>query len=281
MSISDRSEEILLYAAGELAEDERTELARWLAEQGAEGAAELARARETIASLALALDPVVPPPETRERLMARAGTRSRARTGPPPARERWRPLLISALAASVVVALGAGLIHRMFFGSILDENLTLTQANLALEEENLELGAEVEKLDAELDLLRESTRSAELRVAMLRRPDLIVADLSGSSAQPDASARIFWDKEDYRCYLHAKGVEPVDGAVLVLWLFARDGRVLSLGRIEPDYSGEATLFVELPRDMRGIVRAAITAETEEPGSAPSGPVQLSWEESVS
>ena len=131
-------------------------------------------------------------------------------------------------------------------------------------------------------MLRVLCGSSPQRVELLRSPRLIAVDLVATAAQPDAQARIFWDVEDYRCYLHAVGLRPPQsGHALVLWVTDESGRVIRAGRVEPAGGGEAGVFVALPRDSGRMVRATVTEEavTEEADAAsdrPSGVVQLEW-----
>jgi hypothetical protein len=278
-SPEDRGEEILAYLADTLEGPERDAVEKLLADPDPAAAAGLAQARDTLASLALGLDPVAPSRGVRERILGRlrAVPAPQPVSAPSAAGELWKPIVGAALAAGVVAVVGAWFTHRIFVEPLALQNAELVAVNEELVAERAEFEAEIEELDAAVDELRSAARQAELQVALLRTPDLIVAHLTGSDAQPDASARIFWDRVDYRCYLHTKGLEPArEGHRLVLWLFLADGQIHKVGTLEPDFAGESTLFAELPRDAHNIVRAVVTEEAGAPGAAPAGPEQLSW-----
>ncbi len=102
--------------------------------------------------------------------------------------------------------------------------------------------------------------------------------LRGDGRFAEASARIFWDYDDYLCYVHVLGLEPTDGSRYVLWVFGEEDRRFAVGELQPDFSGEATLFAELPRDFGRILRSVVTQQPASEGSpeAPDGPIALSW-----
>jgi len=143
--------------------------------------------------------------------------------------------------------------------------------------------ARAARLEQEAELLRQTSgtlateaRFAEQALALLRQPGLVVADLAATDARPEASARMFWDRESGRCYLHAGALEPpAEGHSVVLWLFTAQGPALLAGRLEPDDAGEAALLFELPGDAGDIVRALVSDE-EAVGDTPAGGELLVW-----
>lgn len=276
-------EDVMLRLLDGLDDKQRAQLDRLIAADDPEALAALAEARDALASLALGLEPVAPPAAVGERLMrrVRAAERGQAlaagaapRAGP----SLWKPLLGSAIAAGIVVVLGATVTQSLLRAPLERERDALALEQNRLLGERADLESELASLETRIEQLSAELRSAEVQVGFLRAPDLVIERLAPLDAGAEASARIFWDRNDYRCYLHAQGLEPPeDGRALYLWVFADDGRVLRVGRVEPNFAGEAVLFVEMPDDMKGIVRAVITDEPDTPGDAPSGVPQLAWD----
>ena len=98
--------------------------------------------------------------------------------------------------------------------------------------------------------------------------------IHGTSRQDDARARAFWS-EDYYCYLTAEGLGRLpEGHTYALWLDSESHGVILAGSFEPDGSGSATMWTPLPRDLGGISRAFVTAETKGDIEEPTGPVEL-------
>ena len=157
----------------------------------------------------------------------------------------------------------------------------LRAASGALEDQLAELREEQEALDEELAEIEARSRTMESdlersqrQVAMLVDPGLVTLDLGPTSAQSEARARVFWEWDDYYCYLDAEGLGDVaPPAVYALWLDTEGGNRVLAGTFAPA-EGRATLWVQLPRDMGRAVAAQITLEPEAPGPSPAGPVQL-------
>jgi len=262
-------EDLVLYLTGDLPAAERAELEQRLAVDETLRA-DLGQARELLASVALQLEPMSPSLQVRGRLLARAqGVAVQPSLG--------RALAWSAAAAAAVVMLGTVATYQILLRPLVSERAALAEERTAFEMRGADQEQELETLEARLESASLAAREAEHRLALLRSPGLIVAELAGRAAQPDAKARIFWDRDDYRCYLHATELEPAaDGEQLVLWLFTDDDRVIAAGTLEPDALGEASLFAEMPRDVKRIIRAIVTSESAEIGDRPAGTEQLHW-----
>jgi hypothetical protein len=144
-----------------------------------------------------------------------------------------------------------------------------------LEIERDEALGEIAELDEEVQSLDTDLKTARDQIALLRSKELIVMDLQGSAAQPGASARVFWEWEDYLCYLRAQGLaRPGEGERYVLWLEREAGGLIRAGTIDYEGGGGGTLWVQLPTETGRAVRAVVTLEAGEPEDAPAGPVQL-------
>src|SRR5882724_10595464 len=111
VTCSERQDLIFLYAADQLEPAEAEALREHLATDCPLFAGALAEAEATLAQVSIAIDPIAPPPEAREKLMFRiAATGSGARQSPAlqgrgPSRLRiFATALLSAAAAVVITS---------------------------------------------------------------------------------------------------------------------------------------------------------------------------------
>ena len=202
-----------------------------------------------------------------------------------PLRGRAAPLLLAAgLAALVAAPLGWLASERRAEARLAArgaEVAELRAASGALAEQLAEVREEQAALDEELAEIEARSRTLESdlersqrQVAMLVDPGLVTLDLGPASPQTEARARVFWEWDDYYCYLNAEGLgEVAPPAVYALWLDTEGGNRILAGTFVPS-EGRANLWVQLPRDMGRAVAAQITLEPEAPGPSPAGPVQL-------
>jgi hypothetical protein len=279
---------VLLFAFGLLEEPEAAELRAHLAGGCAACAAHLAEARGLRAALDLASGEEEPPAALRAALLRRIdrGPRLAAgvAAGPTPLR-RHAPLALAAGLAALVAAPVGWLVSKSRADSELAagaaELAELREARADFERQLEEVGEEQEALDEELAEIESHARTLESdlerarrQVAMLSDPGLVTLDLGPTAAQPGAHARVFWEWNDYYCYLQADGLGDVQApAVYALWLDTEGGNRILAGTFAPS-AGHATLWVQLPRDMGKAVAAQVTLEPEAPGPSPAGPVQL-------
>jgi hypothetical protein len=277
VSCESRRDAILLLGAGLLDGEEADELRAHLRTGCPECAEHVAEARDLDRLLLEATPSVAPDPELRARLLRRVG-RAPAAPSRGPGR-RLAPLALAAAIGAVLAGVPAWLLARRAGDARVAEIAALRDATLSerdeLRSERDELREELERTDDEMLESEEELQASRDQVAMLRAPGLQVLDLVGTAAQPKAHARVFWNWEDYLCYLHATGLEaPAEGSVYALWLdTAARGRVLA-GTFRPERGGVATLWVQLPRDSGEARGAEITLEAAEPEGEPAGPVQL-------
>jgi hypothetical protein len=286
MSCEARRDPVLLLAFGLLEDAEAAELRTHLAGGCPECARHLAEARGLRAALDLAAGGEEPPAALGAELRRRIERGPRL-AAPLPRRSRGRtaPLLLAAgLAALVAGPLGWLVSERRaeaLLAARAAEVAELRAVSGALKEQLGELREEQEALDEELAEVEARSRTMESdlersqrQVAMLVDPGLVTLDLGPTSAQTAARARVFWEWDDYYCYLNAEGLGDVaPPAVYALWLDTEGGNRILAGTFAPA-EGRATLWVQLPRDMGRAVAAQITLEPEAPGPSPAGPVQL-------
>jgi hypothetical protein len=195
-----------------------------------------------------------------------------------------RLALAAALAALVAAPLGwlaasrrqgAERAHHAAALAALQEQSAGLERDLAgARDEQRETDDELAELEARARGLESDLKRAERQVALLGAPGTVTMELAGT-AQPEAHARVFWDWDDYYCYLKAEGLAPAAAPnVYALWLGTERGDRILAGTFVPRAGGEGTLWVQLPRDMGRAVSAAITLEPGAPGPIPAGPEQL-------
>jgi hypothetical protein len=280
---------LFLFAADALEGSERDELARHLAEGCPRCAEGLARSRDALALLTHALDPVAPPPDAKERLLARIAA-SDARPEDPetrPSVPAHRPRRVAlrrsvALAAGIGALAGAGLVALVLWrfavsplaarSAALERELEAARVTLA------ERGEAIEDQDAELGALEERARLADERARLLRAAGLEVMALSAARPEGTASGRVFWEPVDYGCYLHAEHLPaPGSGRTYVLWMVSTRGETIAAGSFAPDARGDAELLARLPKHFPPVARTLVTDEPVSYGDAPAGPVHLAGE----
>ena len=280
MSHESRRDELLLYAAGALEGPERESLEAHLRSGCALCAADLSAAEAVVTELALSPTPAEPPPEVMTRLLARVAQSSGARAAP--GLVRAGHLLAAGLAAVATAGIGVALVERYVAAplreraSALEEQVRVSTGELGeLGAERDELRAQLAEQDEELAALEETVASNAELLRFLRTPGLHSVALIATDRQPNATARVFWEWEDYACHLHASGLRPPAAErVYVLWLYTEDGGTIRVGTFLPDREGAADLFARLPRNVGRVVRTSVTEEAIGAGEQPSGAIQL-------
>jgi hypothetical protein len=286
MSHEPRRDDLLLYAAGALEGPERVELEAHLRGGCPLCDAELSAAGEVVVDLALLSAPTEPGPDVRDRLLerversarARAPIRLRARSAP----VSLRRVLAAGLAALAAAGLGAAALERLVAAPLREQAHAreervrlLAQEVSALRTERDELRAQLAEQDDEIAALEGATDASDDLIRFLRTPGLHSVSLVPTARQPNATARVFWEWEDYACHLTASGLVPTGPErVYALWLHTADGGTIHVGSFRPGSRGEGSLFARLPRDVGRVVRASVTEESSDVGDGPSGPVQL-------
>lgn len=278
-----RDEQLFLHAADALEPEERVQIeADLLADPSTREALDVERTR--LAELALVVEPEEPPATVRSRLLVRVGAASAPNAAAPPVTGRRRSWRAAALAAGAVVALLSGVSTWAYLRERVVSPLErrAVEADLALEQASVERGeldAALSEQDEELAGLEAALERAQEQIVLLRSPGLQSVALRGTGPQPRAEARVFWEWEDYTCYLYARELRPPEADhVFALWLYNEAGRAVRAGTFSPDAGGEATLFVKLPRDTGRVVRSLVTEEPVDLGDQPSGTVILASRE---
>jgi hypothetical protein len=285
VSCDGRRDAVLLFAAGLLEEPEAAELRGHLEGGCVACARHLCEARAVENALALAAGDEPLAPALRSELLRRIHRVPRlAVPSVRRARPRYVPLALAAgLAAAVAAPLGWLLAFERGEALVADRDAQLSELRAKqgeLEQElasareaEEELDGELAEVEARSRALESDLKRAQRQVAMLAHPGLVTLDLSGT-AQPAAHARVYWEWDDYYCYLQADGLGALEAPrVYALWLDTEKGDRILAGTFAPE-DGKATLWVQLPRDMGRAVSAEVTLEPEAPGPSPVGPSQL-------
>src|SRR5437762_7769112 len=117
VTCSERQDLIFLYAADQLEPAEAEALREHLATDCPLCAGTLAEAEATLAQVAIAIDPIPPPAQTREKIMSRIAARSGARQSP--ALQGRGPSRLRIFATALLSAAAAVLITSAIFVSMM------------------------------------------------------------------------------------------------------------------------------------------------------------------
>jgi anti-sigma-K factor RskA len=258
MSHEELKELLAAFALDGLDREESRALEEHL-EGCAECRAELAELRETAGLLALAVDPVTPPAESRRRLLARVGREVPRQSAPgrrPPSVWR-RPL---PLAAGLAVA--AGLAWLILLQALTRSELRDTQRRLDQALARLD--------DAQGALARERATTR-----LLAAPDGVSVALKGTEAAPAARARVAYDPANGEAILFASSLQtPPPGKGYQLWFIAGSRPPLPGKVFVTDRSGRGELTDHIPAEARTSPVFAVTVEPAGGVAAPTGPIVL-------
>jgi anti-sigma-K factor RskA len=247
----DSPEELLpFYALGVVSEEERSQVEAWLAghpERKGE-VDEMAWAAQALARLA---PPVAPAEAIRPALMERvrklAGDSGRSGGRIASRRASWTmPAFAATSLALAVVAIAWA-------------------ASLRAEMNQIQL--EAAQIQATLDA------QAQL-LADLSSPAARLVEIPGTSARPQASARLFADPEAVSAVIVVSGLSPSPpGSVYQLWLIRGD-MVVGAGLFHVDASGRATARVHSSERVGEYDSLGVSIEPEGGSDQPTGDIVL-------
>jgi anti-sigma-K factor RskA len=280
----DCADQILLFAAGALSDDEAAAVREHLSTGCPRCAGRMAEAEATLSLLALTLPPDMPSEQVRQKLLDRLATERRPAAplltnrntrlnsngagGPP----WWMQLAIpSAIAASIAAA------GTIFFMSRIEQrNSDNPVSVVALNQTIGQLTAIVQQKEHELSTLRAAGAAQTVQWASDR--GLKFLQLDGTDKQPPGAAgNIFWDTDRGVWHFYAAGLKPVPaGKTYELWFVTNDGKTVPAGQFDPDVDGAAAIMTPVSADLAGKFAAAAVTD-EAAGSAdthPSGTFQL-------
>jgi len=281
MTCAERRDDLLLYAAGVLGEDERHELRSHLDSGCPICAGALAEAEVVLNEIPRALDPVAPSPEVRRRLLERAEASPRALHVPPEAEtsgrvlagpSAWfRPALAAALAAAATFFLVVLPMRGRLEALIERQDVRIAE----LERAGAAAQAVVDRQSAELEQLRAEVAVARRVGRVQSRPETLVVGLRGTEVEPGAGARIFWDRDAGRWYLFVSGMQPpAPGTTHQLWFITASQQKVSAGTFTVDGNGDGSHEVEVPQGIGAIAMAAITDEPAGGSAQPTGQIRV-------
>jgi len=258
MTCAERRDDLLLYVVDGLEDAERRELQAHLQSGCPDCAGALAEAQAVVGHLALAAEPRTPPATVKERLMKAVTAPADGTVRFPVERARrtggWiRTLGAAGLAAAVtaVALLGPARRER----SRLEGELALQASRIR----ELESGAQ----------------AASEMIRLLRSPRVEVVSLEGQGPQPDAAARIFWDKSRGTWQLFASNLKaPGPGKTYELWFITADQKKVRAGTFDVDASGEGALLARIPPGLGPLALAAVTDEPAGGVDVPTGSIHL-------
>jgi len=258
MTCAERRDDLLLYALDGLDEGDRREIRAHLQSGCPECAGALAEAEAVLAHLALSAAPSAPPASVKERLMKAvaepAGTPVRfpvERTRPAAG---WGRAIGAAGLAAAVTAIALLVPARRERGR-LEGELALQASRIR----ELETGAQ----------------AASEMIRLLRSPRVEIVSLEGQASQPEAAARIFWDRSRGTWRLFASNLRsPGAGKTYELWFITADQRKVRAGTFDVDASGEGSLEAAVPPELGAIALAAVTDEPAGGVDQPTGSIHL-------
>jgi anti-sigma-K factor RskA len=245
MSHEELQELLALYALEALDPGEVAELEAHLATCET-CPAELDELRIVAGAIGLAADPVAPPAELRERILAQvAAPRPAARPTAEvirPAAGFWKPVaaLISLAAAAAIVALS-------MYALGLAERVRAIEGQLA-----------------------EKRGLAEF----LSSADTATVVLAGTDEAPKARLKLAYDRRTGRAFLFGYDLpQPPAGKAYQLW-FISGGKPLPGRVFDPGATGHGWWPEEVPADGRDASVFAVTLEPADGVSSPTGPMFL-------
>jgi len=241
-------EQASLYAAGAMTDGERREYARHLEEDNCAVCRREAEEFQAAAGLlALGLDPLMPSPSVKERLMAPLANRSSAQATKP---RRWVIWLaaIEAVAASVLLFVA------------FSDNAELRRSAQALR-------TQVQQLEARL-------AEQQVQVASLTSADVQITNLAGQGATPAAKARLFWDQPRRHWSVYVNNLPPAPAnRSYQLWFVPKAGNPVSAGVFNTEANGSAVVETDVPAGL-DLMAAAVTTEPLGGVPQPTGPFAL-------
>jgi len=251
---------MLPYAAGGLDPAEREALRAHLSGGCPRCAVELAEAEATVGLLPLALDPIQPSAESRNKLMARVKASADTspvpmRIPPPAARGAWRAFAIAACLGALLSALAVQYAYRSIY-----------QPRIA-------------RADAQAAELQRRLGDAQTTFAQLARmiesPDLRLVAFQPTEQHREAKGRILWDRQQNQWHISVFDMKPPPpGQAYELWFFGQDKKPIAGPMLRVDATGRGTMTVDVPKHIGPITLAAFTNEPEAGVPAPTGQIHL-------
>jgi anti-sigma-K factor RskA len=248
--------EAAVYALGALDGVERAQFEEHLAGGCAACAATVREHAETLADVARAATPMIPPAHVKADLMRRIAATSWSR--PSARRRRWlRWSLATAAAVVAVSAFAAGLVASRYEARI-----------GAMARETARIRADLRHQEA---ALRDRLAVSQGVIDLLLDPATRVVALRGSDPNPDAVGRLVWHDANGGYLFVANVPSTPAGKVYELWTIS-GGQPHPAGVFTVDTSGRATHSVAPTRFPVQVF--AVTLEPAGGVPMPTGPMVL-------
>jgi anti-sigma-K factor RskA len=237
-----------LYVLGALDAAEAASLEARLRAGDADVVREVSVARAVVEHLPYALQPVVPDPAVRARLMRRLQDSSP--TVAPPARWRRRQRLwlwLPRVAAAILI--------------------------LALSWMVYDGRRQVRSLEAEIQRLHSTAAERQQLLLLLASPQVMIVSLAGSAHAPQAGARVLWDTQHREWTVITHNLPPLPpGKAYQLW-FLTAGAPQPSRTFHPQ-NGAGLIQVPLPPEQTRVAGAAVSVEPEQGVAQPTGDIVL-------
>jgi anti-sigma-K factor RskA len=236
MTCEERREQFLLDAIGALEAEELGELRAHLASGCVVCAGAAAEGLALAANYASQIAPVKPDPTVLDRLMSRVNASVDRSTGPIPIRPVRAAPSPRRPSRWLIAAVAASLAAVITAG-----------------------------------VMWPRVRDGRI----LQTPDLRYVSLAGSTPQPNAHGRIFWDADHGVWHVYVFDLAPPpSGKTYELWFIGNDGQKTRAGLFDVNRRGDANLVVQVPGDLGPLAAAAVTDEPEGGVEQPTGSIQL-------
>jgi anti-sigma-K factor RskA len=237
-----------LYVLGALDAAEATSLAARLRAGDADVVREVTAVREIVEHLPYALQPVVPDPAVRARLMQRI--QDSAPTVVPPARWQRRHRLwlwLPRVAAAILILSLSWMVY--------------------------DARRQVSGLEAEIQRLHSTAAERQHLLLLLASPQVTIVSLTGSAHAPQAGARVLWDTQRREWTVITRNLPPLPpGKAYQLW-FLTPGAPQPSRTFHPQ-NGYGMIQVPLPPEQTRVAGAAVSVEPEQGVAQPTGDIVL-------
>jgi hypothetical protein len=221
----------------------------------------------------------------RERLVARARGARDERAVPAAPRASARRRLHPALAAGLGGLLAASVAGVLVYDaarraaaeeqSIVAKEIDAVRAQVAeLEQERDQLDSDLADTEARMRVLESDLVLAKKTIGVLHAEHAESLALAGTAHAEGASGRVFWDWDEWYCYMRLAGLAKDPAKTYAIWLFTEDD-VIGVGTFHANADGTATFLGPVPHDVGHVLRAGVSIEPDEDlGTKPRGEVVL-------
>jgi anti-sigma-K factor RskA len=272
----DDRDNLLLYAAGALSDDEAAPLRKKLTAGSPEEIGALAQAQALLALLPLALPPAAPSADVKERLLKTLPPQfptmkllKQPKSAVDAKQNAHWPLLLTAAAAVFIITICLSMVFSSrrdahnFKARWKEAENQLALAKTELVTQALSLQTAQNKLASMNDMLG----ADQLQLVGLAMPQ--------PSDTQKCRGRILWDKEKKQWLVAVYDLmPPAQGRSYELWFITPDQKKVPAMVFNTNGDGHAMMHVNLPATVPLIAVAAITDEPSAGSAQPTGSIHL-------